>query len=64
MKRPLLIPERRDSTPLGIRVGGEPVNEVEHFLNCRACGQAFDMRDLGQVFHHEEPGHKPLELQS
>ena len=35
-------------------------SEAEHFMNCAACGQAFDMRDLGQVFHHEELGHKPI----
>lgn len=44
----------------GVRVGGEPENEAGHFYRCKACGQAVDMRDLGQVFHHEEPGHTPL----
>lgn len=46
----------------GVRVGGEPANEAEHFYTCAACGQAVDMRDLGQVFHHEEDGHKPIPL--
>lgn len=49
---------------LGTRLGGEPKSEVEHFFTCKACGQAVDMRDLGQVFHHEEDNHKPLELES
>lgn len=48
---------------LGQRVGGEPATEVEHFYTCEACGQVVDMRNLGEVFHHEEPGHKPLERQ-
>lgn len=48
----------------GERVGGEPAKESEHFYRCPACGQAVDMRDLGQVFHHEEPGHKPLPADS
>ena len=45
---------------------GEPleVEEHEHFYVCAACGQAVDKRDLGQVFHHEEVGHKPLQLDS
>lgn len=38
----------------------EPENEADHFFICPECGQAVDMRDLGEVFHHEEPGHKPL----
>lgn len=49
---------------IGTRVGGEPANEADHFFVCKACGQAVDMRDLGQVFHHEEDDHKPLELES
>lgn len=44
----------------GKRIGGEPTNEADHFYVCAHCKQAVDMRDLGQVFHHEEPGHEPL----
>lgn len=40
------------------------LEEHEHFYVCAACGQAVDMRDLGQVFHHEEPGHQPLAIDS
>lgn len=40
---------------IGQRVGGEPANEAEHFMQCEACGGYFDMRDLGQVFEHEGP---------
>ncbi len=36
--------------------------ERDHFYTCPACGQAVDMRDLGQVFHHEDAGHEPLAL--
>lgn len=35
----------------------------EHFYVCEACGQAVDMRKLGDVFHHEEPEHEPLPAQ-
>lgn len=34
--------------------------EAEHFLTCKACGQPMDLRNLGDVLHHEEPGHAPL----
>lgn len=43
-------------------VGPEPANEAGHFYTCVACGQAVDMRDLGQVFHHEELDHDPHNL--
>lgn len=38
-------------------------DEADHFIVCAACGQAIDCRRLGDVFHHEEPGHKPLPVQ-
>lgn len=44
----------------GKRKGGEPHDEAEHFYRCKACGEAVDMRRLGDVLHHEEPGHEPL----
>ena len=52
---------------VGIRLGvdGMPmvvVNEADHFCLCNVCGQAIDRRDLGQVFHHDEPGHKPIQV--
>jgi bifunctional non-homologous end joining protein LigD len=34
--------------------------EAEHFLTCKSCGQAIDLRNLGDVLHHEEPGHAPV----
>jgi len=27
---------------------------------CAACRQRVHARDLGQVFHHETPGHRPI----
>lgn len=42
----------------GERVGDTPANEAEHFFICADCGQAVDMRDLGEVFRHEEQGHR------
>jgi hypothetical protein len=38
----------------------EPSDESAHFYVCKACGQAVDKRRLGDVFHHEEPGHAPI----
>ncbi|MBZ9859714.1 hypothetical protein [Mesorhizobium sp. CA12] len=29
---------------------------------CETCGQIVDRRDLRQVMWHEQPGHKPLEM--
>jgi ATP-dependent DNA ligase len=34
--------------------------EARHFHLCAECGQAVDRRNLGDVFHHETPGHVPL----
>jgi len=45
---------------VGVRVGPPPLSEADHYYLCAACGQAVDMRDLGQVFHHEDAGHEPL----
>jgi len=51
----------RERFPHGERVAGPPVtSEADHFYTCDHCGQAVDMRDLGQVFHHEEPSHQPI----
>lgn len=37
-------------------------DEAQHFYVCEECGQAVDKRRLGDVLHHEEPGHAPLAL--
>jgi hypothetical protein len=34
-------------------------DEVGHFYLCPLCGQAVDMRRLGDIFYHEEDGHVP-----
>ena len=47
---------------IGKREGGDPENEIDNFYTCKACGQSVDMRDLGQVFHHEDKDHKPISL--
>lgn len=54
---------------LGTRINGNGVaaqvtDERAHFYLCKSCGQAVDMRDLGQVLHHESVGHSPLLLNS
>lgn len=41
-----------------------PVDDAsKHFIYCPVCGQTFDARDLGQVFHHAEPVHQPLPVE-
>ncbi|WP_152639877.1 hypothetical protein [Sphingobium bisphenolivorans] len=35
-------------------------DETQHFYVCADCGQAVDMRRLGDVLHHEDPGHERL----
>lgn len=39
---------------------GDPTNDAEHIGVCPYCGQAVDLRDLGQVIHHNTPGHGPV----
>ena len=53
----------KPGTIIGKGFEGEPKDECEHFYACKACGQAVDKRDLGQVLHHETPGHEPLLVQ-
>lgn len=38
-------------------------DESQHFITCADCGQAIDCRRLGDVFHHEEPGHERIPVQ-
>ncbi len=39
----------------------DPVlDEADHFYVCQACGQAVDMRRLGDVLHHEDDDHGPI----
>lgn len=48
----------------GQRVGGPSKNELGDYYTCAECGQSVFMGDLGEVLHHEEPGHKPLTRQA
>jgi len=50
----------KPGTIIGRRADGLAVDEEEHFYICKQCGQGVDKCDLGLVFHHEVPGHKPL----
>jgi Fe2+ or Zn2+ uptake regulation protein len=45
--------------PKGVRVGPPVKDESEHFLVCKVCGQAFDMRDLEEAMHHIPKEHEP-----
>jgi hypothetical protein len=49
---------------IGTREGGDPENEIDNFYTCDHCKQSVDMRDLGQVFYHEQDKHSPLNLDS
>lgn len=49
---------------IGKRVDNARWCEADHFYQCIACGQMVDMRDFGQVFNHEEDGHKPHDLKA
>lgn len=40
--------------------GPDHDEESLHYMQCRECGQAFDMRRLGEVCHHEVPGHERI----
>ena len=33
-----------------------PLDDSRHFMDCRTCGEPFDMRDLDQVIAHEHDG--------
>lgn len=46
---------------IGKRVGPLPADEAEHFFKCEQCGGWVDMRDLGDVFAHEQPHTEPPE---
>jgi hypothetical protein len=39
------------------RAGPEPADEPDHFYPCKQRGHLVDKRDLGQVIHHDKPGH-------
>jgi hypothetical protein len=41
---------------IGRPSGWTPAGEQDHILECPVCGQAFDMRDLGQAFDHWHDG--------
>jgi bifunctional non-homologous end joining protein LigD len=34
--------------------------EADHFYNCPHCNERVDRRRLGDVLHHEQPGHEPI----
>ncbi len=36
----------------GVDPHGIAETEADHFMKCPACGQWFDMRDLGQLLAH------------
>lgn len=52
-----------DNPAAGIRgraLDIEIQDELEHFDLCPVCGQAFDMRELAEVFHHDTEEHERL----
>jgi len=55
--KPIRARHRSRSMPrktiIGERLGGEPQDEREHFIECPACGRWLEMRDLTAVLAHE-----------
>lgn len=45
---------------VGKRIGLHDRSKECNYYICDECGQAVDMRNLGEVFHHKDAGHKPL----
>jgi hypothetical protein len=45
-----------------VRLGGEPENEADHFIECAECGHMIDCRELSEVFYHEGPHLPPLKM--
>jgi uncharacterized C2H2 Zn-finger protein len=45
--------EAEGSIMKGIDVDGIAKTEADHFMKCPACGEWFDMRDLGQAHVHD-----------
>jgi hypothetical protein len=54
--------EEREALNLARCIAPRTNNESSHFIVCPTCGQAFDMRRLGDVFYHDEPDHDPMLL--
>jgi hypothetical protein len=48
------LQEEIDKLPFGVRADGKDVPDSEHKFRCKRCGGLVDMRDLGDVFHHED----------
>lgn len=48
----MILEDLKASGIVGSPVGGEPIDEAEHFEKCPECGTFFDMRDLNQVAQH------------
>jgi hypothetical protein len=42
------------------RLQGAPIREEQNYYVCQSCGQAVDMRLLGDVLYHDQEDHKPL----
>jgi hypothetical protein len=40
---------------IGKRLGQQPKDDAEHFIQRPACNGWIDMLDLGQVFEHDGP---------
>lgn len=58
----MTIPRNPATGIKGKRHGKPAKDEADHFIKCPICGQAFDMRELGDVLHHAEPEHGPLPI--
>ena len=55
------MPDQRKQPAVYMPPGPEPMADGIRYVLCTVCGQVVDMRDLGQVDHHNGEAHAPLE---
>jgi hypothetical protein len=57
-------PDGSDQRPIGTPGEVRLADASDHVKVCLRCGQSYDTRILHQVIYHDQPGHKPIELNS
>jgi len=60
MNTPISSDDRKRLNQLTASSDDVVPGEADHFAVCLECGQALDLRRLGDVVHHDEPDHAPL----
>src|SRR5690242_8576876 len=57
-------PDRSGNGTAEAAGANDPADEATYFFVCKTCGQAVDIRELDQIFHHQIPGHEPMRTDS